>query len=227
MLEELKEYLKIFTVLLVEDDEIMAQRLSNILSFYFKKVYHSRDGLDGYEDFLSLKPNLVISDIEMKNSTGIELVKNIRMIDSTTPIIILSAYSKEEYLFKLINLKVNAYILKPTTNKKLFTAIKEALLSSNNVKLKLVKDTFLDMQNSLLIYKNKEISLRKKEKYFLELLYKNQNKMTSYDLIQDYIWVDKEMTQNALKTFIKELRQKLPVQIINNIIQEGYKLIDK
>lgn len=161
----------------------------------------------------------------MKNGNGIELVKNIRLINTKTPIIILSAYSKEEYLLKLINLKIDHYILKPATNKKLFSAISKALLADENIKLELSPEIHLDMTNSILQYKNEKIHLRKKEKYFLELLYRNQNCVTTYDLIEEYIWVDKMMTQNALKTFVKELRQKLPYNIIENIIQEGYKLL--
>lgn len=224
-MKELEEVLKRFTVLLAEDDDKIRTRLSTVLSFYFKEVYESDNGIDAYEEFLIKKPDLVISDIEMKNGNGIELVKNIRLINLKTPIIVLSAYSKEEYLLELINLKIDHYILKPATNKKLFDAISEALLTDENIKLELSPEVQLDMLNCLIIYKKEEIPIRKKEKYFLELLYKNQNKITSYDLIQEYIWVDKIMTQNALKTFIKELRKKLPTNIIENVMQEGYKLI--
>ena len=43
-------------------------------------------------------------------------------------------------------------------------------------------------------------------------------------MIEEYIWKDKSMSMSALKTFIKELRQRLPVDFIVNVPQEGYKL---
>ncbi len=225
-MEEFKNKFNSYTVLVVEDDPIIREKLVTTLKFFFKEVYQSDNGLDAYEKFLEEKPNLIISDIEMKNENGIELIKKVRKINLDIPIIVLSAYSKEEYLLKLINLKIAHYILKPATNKKLFEAISIALLKEQKVLLKLCENMYLDTENSLIRYKNEEISLRKKEKYFLELLYKNKDKITSYELIQEYIWTDKYMTQNALKTFIKELRKKLPVQIIENVIQEGYRLVN-
>jgi len=223
-MRELAEKLNKFTVLVVEDDDEIRKRILNTLKFYFKKVYESSDGIDGYESFLALKPDLVISDIEMPDGNGIELVKNIREINTIIPIIVLSAYSKEEYLLNLINLNINQYILKPATNESLLNAISAVLLKEKNTIFDLGEDLYLDMDNSKLLYKKDEISLRKKEKHFLELLHQNKNRIVNYDMIQDYIWEEKFMTQNALKSFVKELRHKLPVQVIENIIQEGYKL---
>ncbi|RXK12205.1 DNA-binding response regulator [Halarcobacter mediterraneus] len=224
-MEEFKDKFNTYTVLVVEDDLIIKEKVVTILEFFFKEVYQSDNGIDAYEIFLEEKPDLIISDIEMENDNGIELIKKVRKINLDIPIIVLSAYSKEEYLLKLINLKIAHYILKPATNKKLFEAISIALLKEQKVLLKLCENMYLDTERNLIKYKNEEISLRKKEKYFLELLYKNKDKITNYELIQEYIWTDKYMTQNALKTFIKELRKKLPVQIIENVIQEGYRLV--
>ena len=149
-MRELAEKLKKFTVLVVEDDNEIRKRILNTLNFYFKKVYESSDGIDGYESFLELKPDLLISDIEMPDGNGIELVKNIRKINSFTPIIVLSAYSKEEYLLNLINLNINQYILKPASNESLLNAISAVLLKENNTIFDLGEDLYLDMDNSKL-----------------------------------------------------------------------------
>jgi len=168
---------------------------------------------------------LIISDIVMEYEDGIYLVKKIRQTNLSVPIIILSAYPKEEYLLKLINLKIDQYLLKPTTNQELFAAISNVLCSGNCTTIELSKDIFLDTDNNQILFGDIKIDLRKKEKDFLELLCRNRNKITKYYLIQDYVWTDKYMSQDALKTFIKELRKKLPVNIIENIKQEGYRLI--
>ena len=221
---ELEKKLNKFTVLIVEDDESVKVRLKNILSFYFKNVYEASDGETGYEVFLSKKPNLIISDIVMEYRDGIYLVKKIRQTNLSTPIIILSAYPKEEYLLKLINLKIDQYLLKPTTNKELFLAISKVLCGENRSILQLTENIFLDTDNNQISFGNIKINLRKKEKDFLVILYQNRNKITKYSLIQDYVWIDKYMSQDALKTFVKELRKKLPIDIIENVKQEGYKI---
>ena len=174
--------------------------------------------------FLNKKPNLCIVDIEMKNGNGIELAQRIRTISYSTPIIVLSAYSKEEYLLELINCNINHFILKPATNKNLLKAISNALFKDKITRIELCDDLFLDLNNNYLIFKDELIPLRKKEKYFLELLHKNKNRTLSYEIIEEYIWADKIMTQNALKIFIKELRKKIPIPLIENVISVGYKI---
>lgn len=220
----MEKKLKNFTILIAEDDEEVRVRMRNTLSFYFKEVYDADNGEEAYKIFLDFKPSLVISDIEMSNGNGIELVNNIRKIDSNTPIIVISAYSKEEYLLSLINLKIDQYILKPATRANLFDAIKKALIKDTNELYELCLHVSLDADNNTLIYDNTEIALRKKEKDFLYLLYRNKNSITKYESIQEYIWGDKLMTQDALKTFMKELRRKIPFALVENVVHEGYRL---
>lgn len=222
-MKQLAKKLKNLNVLVVEDDDEIRKRLVNTLEFYFKNVYEANCGYDGYDTFIHKKPDLCIFDIEMNDGNGIELVKRIRKISLDTPIIMLSAYSKEEYLLELINININHYILKPATKEKLQIAISSALFKDTNKKLQLKEEVYLDLEDNLLFYDHKIISLRKREKHFLKLLYENKNKIVTYDMIQEYIWGEKFMTGNALKVFIKELRKKLPKEIIENIINEGYK----
>lgn len=223
-MKELAEKLNKYTVLIAEDDNDIRKRIANTLNFYFKEVYEATDGVEAYDNFLTYKPDLLISDIEMPDNNGVELVNNIRSINIDIPIIVLSAYSNEEYLLSLINLKITKYILKPASNESLLDAISEVLLEKRNTLFNLTNDLYLDIEDNKLIHGEDEIVLRKKEKHFLSLLYQNKNRIVTYEMIQDYIWEEKFMTQNALKSFVKELRHKLPVQIIENIIQEGYRL---
>ena len=222
----LADRLASYSVLLAEDDEVIRRRLKNTLNFYFHEVYVANCGDRAYDIFLKQKPNLIICDIEMMNGNGIELIKQIRALHMTTPVIILSAYSNKEYLLKLINLRVDHYLLKPTTTKELLDTIAKVLLDESSVPLELVKGVYLDVAKSLLYYDKNIISLRKKECDFLELLYRNKQQITSYEMIEMYVWGDKLMSNNALKTFIKELRKKLPIPIITNIAQQGYALDD-
>jgi DNA-binding winged helix-turn-helix (wHTH) protein len=80
------------------------------------------------------------------------------------------------------------------------------------------------MDERELYFKNEIIPLRKRDKEFLVLLYENKNRVLTYSIIEEYIWRDKSMSMSALKTFIKELRQRLPIDLIENVPQEGYRL---
>ena len=226
MNETLFTQLKDYTVLCVEDEDGIRKRLVNTLKYYFKEIYDCNSGKEGYDLYLEYNPNIIITDIQMQNGNGIDLIKKIRKNDFSTKIILLTAFSNEEYLMDLINLKVNHFILKPLNSEKLL----EGLLASFEDKLqqliKLSDDIYLDSEKRELLYKNQNILLRKREKEFLELLYEYKDCcILTYSKIEERIWENKCMSSSALKTFIKELRKKLPHDIIVNIPQEGYKLL--
>lgn len=226
MNESLLEQLKEFSILCVEDEDGIRKRLVNTLEYYFDDIYEANCGNDGYDMYLVHKPTIIISDIQMNNGDGISLVKKIRKDDPDTKIIMLTAYSNEEYLLDLINYNIDHYILKPLNSEKLQEALLKCLGDKLNVLLHLGCDVYLDTANRELSYKNEIITIRKREKEFLQLLYENKNCcVTSYEKIEHHIWDEKEMSTSALKTFIKEIRKKLPEDIIINVPQEGYKLV--
>lgn len=224
MRDELLQTLKKLSILCVEDDEGIRKRLVNTLRYYFANVYEAGDGEVGYQIYKTKKPNIILTDILMPHCNGIELVENIRHYDKQTIIITLTAYSSEEYLLSLINLQINHYILKPMNSTKLFEAFEKALGDNFQSSLEICLGIFLDIHGHFLLYEDTKIALRKRECEFLHLLFTNKSNITSYELIEEMLWGGKTMSMSALKTFIKELRQKLPYDIIENIAGEGYRL---
>ena len=226
MNETLFTQLKDYTVLCVEDEDGIRKRLVNTLMYYFKEIYDCNSGKDGYDLYLEYKPNIVITDIQMQNGNGIDLIKKIRKNDFNTKVILLTAYSTEEYLMDLINLKVNHFILKPLNSEKLLEGLLASFEDKLQKLLKLSDDVYLDTAKRELLFMNHRVLLRKREKEFLELLYEYKDcSFIRYSTIEERIWENKCMSSCALKTFIKELRKKLPRDIIVNIPQEGYKLL--
>ena len=224
MNEELLKELKDISILCVEDEDGIRDTIVSTLKYYFNEVYEACDGNEGYELYEYYKPKIVLTDIQMKDCNGLELVKKIREKDNDTMIIMLTAHSNEEYLMELINLNINHFILKPLNLKKLNVALEKYLQKAIKPIL-LFEDLILDSQKRELIYKNEVIiPLRKREKDFLHLLYNKHGSILKYKEIEFELWNDKEMTSHALKSFIKELRNKMPVNVIKNVPQEGYNL---
>ncbi len=224
MKDNLLDQFQNYTVLCVEDEDGIRKRLVNTLKYYFKDVLEANNGDDGYDLYMEYKPDIILSDIEMPSKNGIDMVKKIREKDLNTIIIMVTAYSNEEYLLDLINMHIDHYILKPVNSQNLLDGIIKGLGDRLVQNFIFNDDCYFDVQKYELIYKEQQICLRKREKEFLLLLYKNKNQVLSYEQIEDYIWKDKSMSMSALKTFIKELRQKLPIEFIQNIPQTGYKL---
>ncbi|WP_428025148.1 response regulator transcription factor [Arcobacter sp.] len=223
MNDELIEKLKDISILCVEDESGIREFIVNTLKYYFKEVYEAKNGYEGYELYQEYKPKIVLSDIEMPRMSGIDLVRKIRRDDLSTMVIMLTAYSSEEYLMNLINLNVDHFILKPLNSKKLNEALLKYIDKNLREQIFLHDDLKLDLSKRILIYKENEvIPLRKREQDFLYLLYKNKNSITTYEQIEVELWQDKFMTSHALKSFIKEIRHKMPINIIKNVSQAGY-----
>lgn len=222
MSEYFLEQLKTKKILCVEDENAIRELIVNTLKFYFMEVFEAQSGKEAYEIYEENKIDILLTDIQMSNINGIELIKNIRKKDKNIAIVVLTAYSNEEYLMDLINLNILHYILKPLNHKKLNIALIKYVDEFCSKNINLTDDIILDLVRRELVYYKKHIVLTKKEKDFLMILYQNKNKIISYEKIEYELWFEKDMTQNALKSFIKKLRAKLPYNIIKNIPQEGY-----
>ena len=123
-------------------------------------------------------------------------------------------------------MNINQYILKPVNSDSLLSGIIKAFGNSLNEVINFTEDMHFDKTQMELFHKNEIVPLRKRDKEFLLLLHKNRNGVVTYDLIEEYLWRDKSMSISALKTFIKEFRQRIPVDIITNVPQIGYKLLN-
>ncbi len=216
---------KDFSILCVEDEDGIRKRLINTLKYYFSDIYEASSGNEAYDIYLEYKPNIIITDIQMNDGDGISLVKQIRKNDFSTKIIMLTAYSTEEYLVGLINYKIDHFILKPLNSDTLLEGIIKALGDEIKQVIQIAHNLYLNLDKRELTFENEHILLRKREKDFLLLLYKNKKScISTYSQIENEVWNNKYMSASALKTFIKDLRKKLPLNIIVNVPQSGYKL---
>ncbi|MBN2826034.1 MAG: response regulator [Campylobacterales bacterium] len=108
-----KEILKNLTLLLVEDNEGIREELVFNIGFWFKEVIEACNGEEGLEKFKTHSIDLILTDIKMPRLNGIEMVNQIRKLDSEVPIIFQTAFSENDFLFKAINMNAQGYIIKP------------------------------------------------------------------------------------------------------------------
>ena len=101
------------TILYIDDDSSTRDTIQDILKEKFKDTFIAKDGEEGFDMFLKLKPDLIISDIDMPKINGIELVKKIREISQTQPIAILTGKNEDKYIIELLDLGISNFIVKP------------------------------------------------------------------------------------------------------------------
>lgn len=110
---KLKEYGNIYKVLYVEDDELIRSQTLTFLSRFFSNVDVAEDGALGLQKYNEFEYDIVITDINMPNMNGVEMIEKIKEIDEKQIILVTSAHNDSENLLRLINLNVMRFVLKP------------------------------------------------------------------------------------------------------------------
>lgn len=223
----LSQRIKSLTILYVEDEEHIRTRIADTLSFYVKEIIQAKDGEEGYNLYKEYKPDVILSDILMPIVDGLEMVKKIRKDDRNTPIIMITAHTEKEYLLDAVTLQLENYLVKPVTLNNILNALKICIGKISNmhsITRTLIKDYEYDIDLKVLTYNNIIIKLSKKEIKFIELLLINEHRTISYEEIQEKVWGDDVMTDNAIRSLVNTLRNKIPKDFIGNLSGIGYKL---
>jgi diguanylate cyclase (GGDEF)-like protein len=110
---ELLDYTKRLTLLYVEDNADAQAMMLLILQEYFDHIVTADDGLEGLEKFQSHRVDIVITDISMPNLDGLAMVKEIKKLEETIPVLVFSAYNDTKFLHDAITLGVDGYLFKP------------------------------------------------------------------------------------------------------------------
>ena len=220
--------LKTMTILYAEDEIGIRQNIADSLRYYVKDVYEAEDGEEAYFIYEEKRPDIILSDIHMPNVNGIEFVKKIREDNREIPIVMITAHTDKEYLLEAVELHMEKYIVKPVDIDELFETLEKCvnILDSNNKVLLKVDENYLyDYDSKELKYKSENIVLNKKEMNFLEVLISNQNRVVTYEELQEKVWRDDVMTDSALRSLVRNLRKKLPTDLIFNLSGVGYRLV--
>jgi DNA-binding response OmpR family regulator len=211
-------------VLLVEDEDLARKTLSFYLNTIFDEVILAKDGAEG---LLAIKENfekndnfdLVLTDLNMPNVNGMQMIDEILKLIPNQRFIIVSAHKNEEDLLKLINLRVCGYFVKPLNIDNMMEMLKKAkdevLLDKEPKKVKnkslihLNNSYTFDLTANKLYYKNIIVKLSKKESEILDVLIKNLGELISVDKFKELVWNDININDSSFRTVMKRLKDKI------------------
>lgn len=115
--------LKSITLLYVEDDSSIQEIFSKLLKKRVGKLYTANNGQEGYDKYLEHKPDIILTDINMPEVTGLEMAKKIRAIDNDVAIFITTAYNNTEFISESLYLNICGYLVKPINKNELFSML--------------------------------------------------------------------------------------------------------
>ncbi len=211
-------------IAILEDDEFIANEIKIYFSNKNAKVlcFHNGDGLLNYASLASF--DIFLLDIDMPHQNGIEILKQIRSLNIKTPAIFVTSMSDIDYVKKAFNAGCNDYIRKPFYFEELELRINKLLNLCYDKACRLSKiHNFFP--NTLILKENeKPIDLSDNERRLIYILVKNAGHFVSSEFLLEYIWEDKNVDANTLRTQIKKLRHKLKSNFIINSRGYGYKI---
>ena len=212
-------------ILTVEDDNMIREGISEYLSEFGYTVIQAKDGREALSKFNS-DINLVILDIQIPFINGLEVLKEIRK-KSNLPILILTAFSDEEYKIDAFTNLADGYIEKPFSLPVLKARI-DSLIKKNFGRIE--KFDYKNIEVNFTSYtakkNNQNIDINAKELEILKYLLDNEGYALTRMQIIDNVWKETEEIpyDRVIDVYIKELRKKLELDCIITIRNVGYKL---
>ncbi len=124
-----------YSILIADDDEKILFAFQELLKKDGFKSFIAYDGVEAAVKIKKYKPDIIFLDIRMPKQDGISLLKEIRLNDDTTPIVIITGYGTMQTAIKAIQEGAFDYITKPIDLDKVRTIIKKALYTINQKNL--------------------------------------------------------------------------------------------
>lgn len=209
-------------VLIIEDDAQLNIAISEFCKLKAFDIVSVKDGLKALEQIDNEHFDLYIIDINIPRISGLDLLKHIRKTDLDTPVIIITASLEIKNFSTAFENGCSEYIKKPFHLKELDIRINNLLALNQPVKIIVNDELAYDLNREEFYYQNKPIRLRYKEKRFCTVLMKHIDSVVSNEMIYDYVWEGEIKETYPLRQLLVELRKKLPFDIIQTKIREGY-----
>ena len=214
-------------ILLVEDDEILLDLISEYLSENGYDVTTSNNAKDALDLAYERNFDLLILDVKLPKGDGFSLLSSLRELGVSAPSIFTTSLNTIDDLEKGYKSGCDDYLKKPFELKELLIRI-QALLKrnfshNNDEKVVISNELSFHPQSKILSKNGEKISISSKESDLLALFLQNKGKILTKDEIFNKIWkFDEEPSELSLRVYIKNLRQILGKEAILNKRGDGY-----
>jgi DNA-binding response OmpR family regulator len=217
-------------VLVVEDDEDIAQALQRSLRMEGYEVHTVADGRAALEHERAFAPDLVILDLGLPELDGLEVARALRDGDDV-PILILTARDALESRVEGLDAGADDYLVKPFERQELLARMRALLRRRpprGSAPLR-VGDLSLNVDTHEVVRGERTIELTQREFELLEYLMRNERIVISRQRLLDEVWgYDPFSTTNTIEVFVSNLRRKLEAEdeprLLHTIRGAGYVL---
>ena len=218
-------------VLVVEDDEDIAQVLQRSLRLEGYEVKLAGDGVQGLEEAHAFLPDLIVLDLGLPRLDGVDVARRLRDDGDDTPILMLTARDAVDARVAGLDAGADDYLVKPFERQELLARMR-ALLRRRPPRGSasfVVGDLSLNPDTHEVRRSEREIELTQREFELLEYLMRNERLVISRQKLLDEVWgYDPFSITNTIEVFVSNLRRKLEAggepRLLHTIRGAGYVL---
>ena len=224
-----------YKVLMVDDDEVIAQSTSEYFNMFDVKTAYVTSYDDAVAFLSENEVSLLLLDINLGDKSGFDLCKKIRE-NFDMPILFISARTSDDDVLIALNIGGDDYIKKPYTLNILLAKVKATLaryekskpsVSLSEGTIKLSDEVSVDTNAHKVIYKGELKSLKAMEYKLLSYLVENVGRVVTKDELLRDVWDDEFIGEGTLAVHIRHLREKMEAdpkepKIIKTVWGVGY-----
>jgi len=216
------------TILYVEKEKIYLDKYVPFLEEYCGELYIANSSQEAYLIYRDKRPDIIIMDLFVAKLGGVTLAKKVRQKDYTTCLIALTEHATREILLEIVDLHFSSYLIKSLDRTELLKALLKVSKQIEQGKITHLKENcFWDSRSKTLFNGDSPIVLTRREQKLFEMLVEKNGDACSDDEIFFYVWEDefnRTVTNESIRTLVKNLRKKIPKNIIENQYGVGYKI---
>ena len=215
-------------LLLLEDDTNLNETVYEFLESKGYEVMAVFDGEEAEEAMFEHHFDLFLLDVNVPSLNGFDLLSKVRKEGNTTPAIFLTSLNAIENVEEGYESGCDDYVRKPFALKELLfrieSILKREFFHSPKSTLSLSESVVFDTNTNTLLVDNQPVQLQKKEAILLKLFLQKPNEIITHEFIMSHVWeYEEEGSDDALRTYIKNLRKIIGKDRIVNLKKLGYK----
>ncbi len=200
------------TILVIDDDDSLRDTVAILLENEGYRAVTAAEGRSGFEQALTLRPDLVMVDLRLPGMSGVEICKQLRGSNVSTPIIVLSALGDEIDKVLLLEIGADDYVVKPFGARELAARIRAVLRRSSAESCKVVHVGQLEVDIERRIVKRgaDEVKFTPAEYNLLTFFIQHPDRPLTRDMILNQVWGYSFMSNTrTVDAHVLKLRQKL------------------